>query len=115
MRNTAFRLLPRVPVDRREWRHWGIGPSTPGLWTGDACRLVGAQVDSNHMPQAGMPHQGSSSLSSFLKLCRNRLPGAAPGDHNEFALAIFPSMTALGFRVRFWVSRSTAINPNFGA
>ena len=33
--------------------------------------------------------------------------------YNELLLAIFPSIVALGFKVRFWVSRSTATNPNF--
>jgi len=35
-------------------------------------------------------------------------------DHSELAFAIFPNAIALGFTVRFWVSRSTAISPNFG-
>ena len=30
------------------------------------------------------------------------------------AFAIRPNAIALGFTVRFWVSRSTAISPNFG-
>ena len=32
----------------------------------------------------------------------------------KFLWGAFPNAIALGFTVRFWVSRSTAISPNFG-
>src|SRR5215467_2801721 len=57
-----------------------------------------------------------SLIGSSLSIWLATPDGLDPGEktHNEFAFAILPNMTALGFTVRFWVARSTAINPNLG-
>jgi hypothetical protein len=68
----------------------------------DACARVGSRLN---------------TLNCVLAIFKTEIENVCSGpeaDHNEFAFAIFPSMMALGFTVRFWVSRSTAINPNFG-
>jgi hypothetical protein len=83
-----------MSMNRREWMQKG---ATFALGIGLGERLLA----STGKP----PWSGEGTPAASQKFPPKFLWGA---------FAIFPNAIALGIAVRFWVSRSTAISPNFG-